>query len=38
MRQSGSVTVMKGTVGQSGKKAEKPIGKILARTAFTETS
>jgi hypothetical protein len=34
MRQSGSVAVWKAPYGQSGKEAEKPIGKILARTAF----
>ncbi|WP_292488048.1 hypothetical protein, partial [Mesorhizobium sp.] len=34
MRQTGSVAVWKAPYGQSGKEAEKPIGKILARTAF----
>ncbi|WP_287194881.1 hypothetical protein [Mesorhizobium sp.] len=38
MRQSGSVAVWKAPYGQSGKEAEKPIGKILERTAFTKTS
>jgi hypothetical protein len=38
MRQSGSVAVLKGTVGQSGKEAEKPLGKIFARAAYTETT
>jgi hypothetical protein len=34
MWQSRSVTVLKGTIGQSGKEAEKPLGKIFCKNGF----